>query len=128
MCLAIPGKVLSVSEEGPLARRARVDFGGTVRETNLSLLPEANAGDWVLVHVGIDTVQMEGKGFTLDVAKDARVEEGDLLAKVDLDAVKAAGFDTTTIVVVINTAALAEVKPTAGGTVANGDTVIDVTV
>ena len=53
MCLAVPGRVLSVSEEGPLARRARVDFGGTVRETNLSLLPEADVGDWVLVHVGI---------------------------------------------------------------------------
>ena len=59
MCLAIPGRVLSVNEEGPLARRARVDFGGTVRETNLSLLPEANAGDWVLVHVGIALTRID---------------------------------------------------------------------
>ena len=61
--------------------------------------------------VGIDTVQMEGKGFKLDVSKDMRVEEGDLLATVDLDAVKEAGFDPTTIVVVINTATLKSVAP-----------------
>jgi len=59
MCLAVPGRVLSVCEEGPLARRARVDFGGTVRETNLSLLPEANVGDWVLVHVGIALTRID---------------------------------------------------------------------
>jgi hydrogenase expression/formation protein HypC len=53
VCLSIPGKVLSVVDEGPFARRARVDFGGTVREANLSLVPGAAAGDWVLVHVGI---------------------------------------------------------------------------
>ena len=59
MCLAVPGRVLSVSEEGPLARRARGDFGGTVRETNLSLLPEADVGDWVLVHVGIALTRID---------------------------------------------------------------------
>ncbi|MFN0149361.1 MAG: HypC/HybG/HupF family hydrogenase formation chaperone [bacterium] len=59
MCLAIPGRVLSVSEEGPLARRARVDFGGIVRETNLSFLPEAVVGDWVLVHVGVALTRMD---------------------------------------------------------------------
>jgi hydrogenase expression/formation protein HypC len=59
MCLAIPGKVLIVSEEGPLARRARVDFGGTIRETNLSLVPEANSGDYVLVHVGIALTRID---------------------------------------------------------------------
>lgn len=53
MCLSVPGKVLDVVEEGPLARRGRVDFGGTVREANLSFVPEAGVGDWVLVHVGI---------------------------------------------------------------------------
>ncbi|MGC3995114.1 MAG: glucose PTS transporter subunit IIA [Propionicimonas sp.] len=81
----------------------------------------------VLVHVGIDTVQLEGKGFSVKVAADERVEVGDELATVDLDSVKAAGYDTTTIVVVINTATLASVTPHPAGTVAAGDPVIDVT-
>ena len=50
MCLAIPGKVLSV-EEGP-GRLARVQFGGIARMASLDLVPEAGVGDYVLVHVG----------------------------------------------------------------------------
>ena len=80
----------------------------------------------VLVHVGIDTVQLEGKGFELEVAKDQRVQEGDLLARVDLEAVKAAGYDTTTMVVVINTATLKSVTPVGPSDVSLGDPVIDI--
>lgn len=50
MCLAIPGKVLSV-EEGP-GRLAKVQFGGITRTASLDLVPEAGIGDYVLVHVG----------------------------------------------------------------------------
>jgi hydrogenase expression/formation protein HypC len=53
MCLSVPGRVLAIVTEEPLARRARIDFGGVTREANLSLLPEAGVGDWVLVHAGI---------------------------------------------------------------------------
>ncbi len=98
----------------------------TVADTGHAFGIKTDDGVEVLVHVGIDTVQMEGKGFHLDVAKDMRVEAGDLLATVDLDAVKEAGYDTTTIVVVINTAALKSVQPVAGGDVSLGDTVIAV--
>ncbi len=52
MCLAVPGKVISVTGEDPLARTARVDFGGLVREINLAFTPEAAIDDYVLVHVG----------------------------------------------------------------------------
>lgn len=51
MCLAIPGKVLSI-EGVEMLRSARVDFGGIVREVNLAYVPEANVGDYVIVHVG----------------------------------------------------------------------------
>ncbi|WP_413774487.1 glucose PTS transporter subunit IIA [Micropruina sonneratiae] len=98
----------------------------TVADTGHAFGIKTDDGVELLVHVGIDTVQMDGKGFTVDVAKDARVEVGDLLGTVDLDAVKEAGFDTTTIVVVVNTAALKKVTPVEGGEVAAGDTVIDV--
>ncbi len=52
MCLAIPGKVLSIDEKDPLLRKARVEFGGAVREISLAYVPEAEVGDYVLVHVG----------------------------------------------------------------------------
>jgi PTS system beta-glucosides-specific IIC component len=80
----------------------------------------------VLVHVGIDTVKMAGTGFDLAVVKGQRVAAGDRLATVDLDAVRAAGFDTTTVVTVINARNLASVTPRPAGTVVAGDVVIDV--
>ena len=52
MCLAIPGQILSIEGEDPLARSGRVSFGGVVKEVNLAYVPEARAGDYVLVHVG----------------------------------------------------------------------------
>jgi len=51
MCLAIPGKLLAKSEENGMLR-GRVEFGGIVREACLDFLPEAEVGDYVLVHVG----------------------------------------------------------------------------
>ncbi|VTR75885.1 glucose PTS transporter subunit IIA [Cellulomonas hominis] len=80
----------------------------------------------VLVHVGIDTVKMAGTGFDLAVAKGQRVSAGDRLVTVDLDAVRAAGFDTTTVVTVINARTLASVTPRPAGTVVPGAVVIDV--
>ena len=51
MCLAIPGKVVSVEENGG-TRIGRVQFGGIVRQASLDFVPEAEVGDYVLVHVG----------------------------------------------------------------------------
>jgi hydrogenase expression/formation protein HypC len=53
MCLAVPGRIESIAEAGPLMRTAQVDFGGVAREVNLACVPEAAVGDYVLVHVGI---------------------------------------------------------------------------
>jgi hydrogenase expression/formation protein HypC len=52
MCLAIPGKILSI-EGVDLARNARVSFGGIVKEVGLAYVPEAKVGDYVVVHVGL---------------------------------------------------------------------------
>lgn len=52
MCLAVPGCILSVAGDDPIMRVGRVDFGGIVKETNLTYVPEAAVGDYVLVHVG----------------------------------------------------------------------------
>jgi hydrogenase expression/formation protein HypC len=51
MCLAIPGKILDLEEEGE-SRLARVEFGGITRKVSLDLVPEAGVGDYVIVHVG----------------------------------------------------------------------------
>jgi hydrogenase expression/formation protein HypC len=53
MCLAVPGKILSVVGEDPLLRSGRVSFGGIVKEVNLACVPEARVGDYVIVHVGM---------------------------------------------------------------------------
>lgn len=51
MCLAVPGKILSIAGED-FARTARVSFGGIVKEVSLAYVPEAQVGDYAIVHVG----------------------------------------------------------------------------
>lgn len=53
MCLAVPGKVLSIAGDDPLVRAARVSFNGVIKEVSLTCVPEARVGDYVLVHVGV---------------------------------------------------------------------------
>ncbi len=54
MCLAIPGKVMSITEQlDEQFRLAKVSFGGIMKEVNLCMVPEAKLGDYVLVHVGV---------------------------------------------------------------------------
>ena len=52
MCLAVPGKITSISGEDPLTRTGRIDFGGILKEASLAYVPEAQVGDYVIVHVG----------------------------------------------------------------------------
>lgn len=61
MCLAVPGKLVSVTGEDPLLRMGTVDFGGIKKDVNLSFVPEADVGDYVLVHVGfaLNTIDEE---------------------------------------------------------------------
>jgi hydrogenase expression/formation protein HypC len=52
MCLAVPGKIVSIEGVDPVLRSGRVDFAGIVKQVNLAYVPEARIGDYVLVHVG----------------------------------------------------------------------------
>ena len=52
MCLAVPGKIISVDNSPALMRTGKVNFGGILKEVNLAYVPEAGLGDYVLVHVG----------------------------------------------------------------------------
>ncbi|MGW4781470.1 glucose PTS transporter subunit IIA [Streptomyces filamentosus] len=80
----------------------------------------------VLIHVGIDTVQMNGEGFDVRVRAGERVRAGDLLVEVDLDAVRAAEHPAVTLMTVTNTAELASVEPHTGRSVAAGAPVVTV--
>ena len=83
-------------------------------------------GAEVLIHVGIDTVSMDGEGFEAKVAQGDKVKAGDVLGTFDSNKIAAAGLDDTTMVIVTNTADYASVAPVATGSVAKGDAVIEV--
>ncbi len=65
MCLGIPGKILEIDTQGPLKRQGKASFGGIVKEVNLSYVPEAEVGQYVIVHVG----------FAISVINEAEAQE-----------------------------------------------------
>ena len=83
-------------------------------------------GAEVLIHVGIDTVSMDGEGFEAKVAQGDKVKAGDVLGTFDSNKIAAAGLDDTTMVIVTNTADFSSVGPVATGSVAKGDALIEV--
>ena len=88
-------------------------------------LKTANGAE-ILIHVGIDTVSMNGEGFDQKVAQGDKVKAGDVLGTFDSAKIAAAGLDDTTMVIVTNTADYASVTPVATGAVAKGDAIIEV--
>lgn len=88
-------------------------------------LRTANGAE-ILIHVGIDTVSMNGEGFNQKVNQGDKVKSGDVLGTFDSAKIAAAGLDNTTMVIVTNTADFASVNPVASGSVAKGDAVIEV--
>ena len=88
-------------------------------------LKTANGAE-ILIHVGIDTVSMNGEGFNHKVAQGDKVKAGDVLGTFDSAKIAAAGLDNTTMVIVTNTADFASVNPVASGSVAKGDAIIEV--
>jgi hydrogenase expression/formation protein HypC len=61
MCLAIPGKIISVAGIDPMERTGKVDFGGILKDVKLACVPEANVGDYVIVHVGFALSKVDEK-------------------------------------------------------------------
>ena len=88
-------------------------------------LKTANGAE-ILIHVGIDTVSMNGDGFEQKVAQGDKVKAGDVLGTFDSAKIAAAGLDDTTMVIVTNTADYASVTPVATSAVAKGDAIIEV--
>lgn len=78
------------------------------------------SGAEILIHIGIDTVSMNGNGFEKLVAAGDKVKAGDAIAKFDAAKIAEAGLDDTTMIIVTNTADFTEVSPLAEGTIAHG--------
>lgn len=74
MCLAVPGKLMSIDGDDPLLRTGRVSFGGIIKDINLSLVPEVVVGNYVLAHAG----------FAISVIDEAEADRVfDLLDEID---------------------------------------------
>ena len=103
---------------------------GTLTVTNDSKhaygLLTANGAE-VLLHIGIDTVQMAGDGFSTQVKQGQVVKKGDLLGTFNIDKIKAAGYEATVMVIVTNTMSFAEVQGIDNQTVTVGQAIIQTT-
>jgi hydrogenase expression/formation protein HypC len=83
MCLAVPGKVIEVPTQDPFSHPGKVNFGGIVKQVNLALVPEAQVGDHVLVHVGfaiskLDEAEAERVfNYLREMKELAELEEGE---------------------------------------------------
>jgi len=84
----------------------------------------ADCGAEILIHVGLETVSLEGKPFTVHAANGDKVKKGQLLIEVDLEAVKAAGLQTITPMVICNTDAYSTFNTIVDKDVTNNDVVI----
>jgi len=73
MCLAVPGRIVSIEGSDPLLRIGTVDFGGTRKQISLSCVPEAREGDYVLAHAGLalNVVDEAEAEKTLDLLREA---------------------------------------------------------
>jgi hydrogenase expression/formation protein HypC len=65
MCLAVPGKIISIMGDDPFTRMGKISFGGVIKEANLAYVPEAKVNDYVLVHVG----------FALNIVDEAEAHQ-----------------------------------------------------
>lgn len=138
------GKLVPLSEvsdptfsEGILGQGAAViptgnQFFSPVDGTVNTVFPTGHAaaltssdGVEVLLHIGLDTVKLNGKHFTIHVEEGQQVKKGDLLLEADLEQIKAAGYDTITPVIVCNTEEFAEIAMAEAQDVEAGDVVLN---
>ncbi len=142
----VKGKAVSISEVSDPT------FGGEILGKGVAIIPEEGKvyapadgtidllfdtchavsmtttdGVEVLVHIGLDTVALKGEHFTAHKATGDSVKKGDILITVDLEAIKNAGYDVITPVVICNTDDYASVEALAGKEVGVGDDVLKIT-
>ena len=112
-----------IPEEGKIYAPADGEIG-MVFDTLHAVSMTTDFGAEILIHIGLDTVKMKGDGFTGHVKAGDHVKKGDLLLEVDLEKVRAAGYDTITPVLVCNTPDYASVEGIQADAVNAGDDLI----
>ena len=70
MCLAMPGKIVSIQNQANQSPRAKVDFGGVLKDVSLACLPDAKVGEYVIVHVGIALSRLDEKHRLVFLLRD----------------------------------------------------------
>jgi len=82
MCLAIPGKIETISGDDPLTRMGKINFGGILKEASLAYVPDAQVGDYVIVHVGFALSKVDEKeahkvfDYLKEIGELGELEEG----------------------------------------------------
>lgn len=145
ICSPIEGKAMSLGEIGdgvfseellgkgiaiePSSGIVKAPFDGEIImifDTKHAIGLRSNDGVEILIHIGIDTVRLNGKPFKIKVTKGQKVNKGDILAEVDLQGIIDAGYRTITPVIVSNTENYDEVTATATGDVTFGAEIVKV--
>ena len=95
-------------------------------ETGHAVCMTTRAGGELLIHVGVDTVKLEGKGFTRKVSDGAKVHAGDVLIEADLDTIKAAGYPATTMFILTNADQFSRVEKAEPGEISAGSRIMEI--
>lgn len=96
----------------------------TVFPTGHAAAITSDAGAEILIHVGLDTVKLNGKHFTIHAREGQKVKKGDLLLEADIEQIKAEGYDIITPVVICNTDEFSKFEMAQSGDVSQGDVVL----
>lgn len=99
----------------------------TVFPTGHALGLTTEDGVEVLIHIGLDTVKLNGQHFTIRANAGDKVRKGDLLIEADIEQIKAAGYDVITPMIICNTTDFASVEGATGKTVKPGDDCLEIT-
>lgn len=96
----------------------------TVFPTGHAAAVTSDDGAEILIHVGLDTVKLEGRHFTIHASEGQKVKKGDLLLEADIEQIKAEGYDITTPVVICNSDEFSEIQMAEAGNVSQGDDIL----
>lgn len=99
---------------------------GMVFDTKHAITLTSEGGVEILIHVGLDTVSLNGAPFTVHVSADDKVKKGDLLLEFDMDAIKAAGLETITPVIICNSDDFAGLEKFVDKQVKPGDKIMEI--
>lgn len=99
---------------------------GTVFPTGHAVALTTPEGAEVLIHIGLDTVKLEGRHFQIRAQSGQKVKKGDVLIEADLDAIKAEGYDCITPMIICNTTDFSSVTGKTGTHVMPGDACLEI--